>query len=89
MVKQGQTIGYIGQTGLATGCHVCFRFWKNGKQVDPRREKMPPPQAMDPSLIPGYMEYSKEIKAKLDEIIIKTPVKPVQTEAPSFSFSRS
>jgi murein DD-endopeptidase MepM/ murein hydrolase activator NlpD len=38
-VKQGQVIGYVGSTGLATGPHVCYRFWKNGKQVDPIREK--------------------------------------------------
>lgn len=39
-VKQGQVIGYAGSTGLATGVHVCFRFWKNGKQVDPLKEKI-------------------------------------------------
>ena len=39
-VKQGQIIGYVGMTGLATGPHVCYRFWKNGKQVDPMKEKM-------------------------------------------------
>lgn len=33
-VQQGQVIGYVGSTGLATGPHVCYRFWKNGKQVD-------------------------------------------------------
>ena len=38
-VKQGQVIGYVGMTGLATGPHVCYRFWKNGKQVDPIKEK--------------------------------------------------
>jgi len=38
-VKQGQIIGYVGMTGLATGPHVCYRFWKNGMQVDPMREK--------------------------------------------------
>ena len=37
-VKQGQVIGYVGSTGLATGPHVCFRFWKNGKQVDHLRD---------------------------------------------------
>lgn len=37
-VRQGQVIGYVGSTGRATGPHVCFRFWKNGKQVDHRKE---------------------------------------------------
>ncbi len=41
-VKQGEVIGYVGSTGLATGPHVCFRFWKDGNQVDPLKEKMPP-----------------------------------------------
>ncbi|MDQ7816875.1 MAG: peptidoglycan DD-metalloendopeptidase family protein [Melioribacteraceae bacterium] len=40
VVKQGQVIGFVGSTGLATGPHVCFRFWKNGKQVDALREKI-------------------------------------------------
>ena len=39
-VEQGQVIGYVGSTGLATRPHVCYRFWKNGKQVDPLREPM-------------------------------------------------
>ena len=41
-VKQGETIGYVGSTGLATGPHVCYRFWKNGRQVDPYKQKLPP-----------------------------------------------
>jgi murein DD-endopeptidase MepM/ murein hydrolase activator NlpD len=41
-VTQGETIGLVGSTGLATGPHVCFRFWKDGMQVDHRKEKFPP-----------------------------------------------
>jgi murein DD-endopeptidase MepM/ murein hydrolase activator NlpD len=41
-VKQGDIIGYVGSTGLATGPHVCYRFWKDGRQVDPFKQKLPP-----------------------------------------------
>lgn len=37
-VEQGQVIGYAGKTGLATGVHVCFRFWVDGVQADHTRE---------------------------------------------------
>ena len=74
MVKQGQTIGYVGQTGLATGCHVCFRFWKNGRQVDHLREKMPPPEAMPAAELPDYMKVRDQVKALLDSIQPGQPV---------------
>ena len=41
-VSQGEVIGYVGSTGLATGPHVCYRFWKNGKQVDALAQVFPP-----------------------------------------------
>ncbi len=40
-VRQGQVIGYVGSTGLATGPHVCYRFWKRGVQVDPFSQDLP------------------------------------------------
>jgi len=40
-VQQGQIIGYVGQTGLATGPHLCYRFWVNGQPADPHRIDFP------------------------------------------------
>lgn len=45
-VRQGQVIGYVGSSGLATGPHVCFRFWKNGRQVNFRNLNLPSPNPM-------------------------------------------
>ena len=42
LVRQGDVIGYVGSTGLSTGPHLCYRFWKDGRQVDPLKEALPP-----------------------------------------------
>lgn len=53
-VRQGQVIGYVGSTGLATGPHVCFRFWKNGKQVNHLNLNFPPPEPLPASEMPEF-----------------------------------
>ena len=66
-VKQGEIIGYVGSTGLATGPHVCYRFWKNGKQVDPYKQKLPPGDPIKNANKENYLT----IKDSLLEILMR------------------
>ena len=67
-VAQGAIIGKVGSTGLATGPHVCYRFWKNGVQVDALRLKLPNSQPMDSKNLPRFMLQMKPLKWELDSV---------------------
>ena len=68
-VKQGDIIGYVGSTGLATGPHVCYRFWKNNKQVDPYKQKLPPGDPISDENRDEYMTIKDSLM-----IIIKSNI---------------
>ncbi|MDD2674237.1 MAG: peptidoglycan DD-metalloendopeptidase family protein [Flavobacterium sp.] len=67
-VTQGQVIGLVGSTGLATGPHVCYRFWKNGKQVDALRLKLPTGEPMTGSNKSRFLAQISPLKFELDSI---------------------
>ena len=67
-VKQGDVIGKVGSTGLATGPHVCYRFWKNGVQVDPLRIQLPNAQPMEGRNLPRFKEQMRPLKRELDSV---------------------
>ncbi len=68
VVKQGDVIGYVGMTGNTAGPHVCYRFWKNGVQVDPLKQKLPAAKPMDKNIKPLFFEFIKPLKKQLDSI---------------------
>jgi murein DD-endopeptidase MepM/ murein hydrolase activator NlpD len=69
-VRQGDIIGKVGSTGLASGPHVCYRFWKNGVQVDALKLKLPNSIPMDKRNLPKFFEYSKPLKKELDSVAL-------------------
>ncbi|HFA47996.1 MAG TPA: peptidase M23 [Bacteroidetes bacterium] len=64
-VAQGEVIGYVGSSGLATGPHVCFRFWKNGRQVNHLKENLPAPKPLPESVLKEFFVVRDEMVAKL------------------------
>ena len=67
-VKQGDYIGTVGMTGNTSGPHVCYRFWKNGRQVDPLKQKLPEAKPISKELKERYMVHMDPIKKQLDAI---------------------
>ena len=67
-VKQGDVIGYVGSTGLATGPHVCYRFWANGRQVDPYKQKLPDAKPLTADRMEAYQSYMTHLKVELDSL---------------------
>ena len=67
-VRQGDVIGTIGMTGNTGGPHVCYRFWKNGKQVDPYKQDLPASEPLSQTLMPIFDSVIQPIKRQLEAI---------------------
>ena len=67
-VRQGDVIGWVGMTGNSGGPHVCYRFWKNGRQVDPFKQDLPASKPLASKYHQDYFAQIESFKAQLDAI---------------------
>ncbi|MDL2403287.1 M23 family metallopeptidase [Rhizobium mayense] len=66
-VVQGQVIGFIGSTGLATGPHLHYELIVNGTKVDPLRVRLPGGKSLDGEALAKFEEERKRIDALLSD----------------------
>jgi len=67
-VKQGQVIGYVGQTGLATGPHLCYRLYKNGAPLNSVSYDFPPDEGLRAEFMNEFMVEVQRLDEMMDSL---------------------
>ncbi|MFA6830884.1 MAG: peptidoglycan DD-metalloendopeptidase family protein [Bacteroidaceae bacterium] len=74
-VKQGELIGYVGITGVATGPHLDFRIWSHGNAIDPTKIGQNKGPDIEKEYKAGFLAVKDSVVKKLQDYIIPNPIK--------------
>lgn len=67
-VRQGEVIGFVGNTGWSTGPHLDYRIKRNGKWINPRTLSLPPADPIDAEALPVYRSHVADLDGQLQAV---------------------
>lgn len=75
-IRQSDLIGWVGATGLATGPHLDFRFFRDGRPVNPLTVQPPPAPPLPEAILPEYLAMVEQVNGKLEAVATVFRSKP-------------